>query len=307
MTDQSFYSDRLHGPQERTLDQLPDHTRRGLLGLLTNKVNSNWFAHTFPLQCPDGNGIAGTDEDALASNVSALVPDAEWPRWNANNARRDEVIFDLIEWAAQRIEQPEEFRWHNYYRHHELDFDRPKGLSTFRQEANQMLQRGRVMYHVAESGRVERLGTVEVQKIMEVLHPDTGDATLDRLLTEARTGYAAHQHPARRHALERLWDGFERLKTLELPGGDKKASVEALLNQIADSEWRAVINLEMVSMTKMGNEFDIRHYETRVKSIPPEAEDYLFARMGSLIVYLLGVSNRLKGVDEEVADDSFWA
>jgi hypothetical protein len=149
------------------------------------------------------------------------------------------------------------------------------------------------MYQLTSSGQIERLGTAEVQAVRRNLQPATDDAALDRLLTEARAGYAAHQPAARRHALERLWDAFERLKTLEGPQDDKKASSSALLQHVAGTEWRAVIEAEMRSLTDLGNKFDIRHYETRVKAVPPDSEDYLFARMGGLVVYLLGVSNRL--------------
>jgi hypothetical protein len=113
VTDRSFYSDRNHGPQERTLDELPGNTRRGLLSLLNNKISSNWFAHEFPEQCGDGNGIAGTDEYALADKLQALVPDATWPLMTNSDNTKDETVFDLIEWAAHCIEQPDELRWHD--------------------------------------------------------------------------------------------------------------------------------------------------------------------------------------------------
>jgi hypothetical protein len=89
------------------------------------------------------------------------------------------------------------------------------------------------------------------------------------------------------------------------PKDERNKGVEALLSQIIDPEWRVIIRSEMLVLTKLGNDFDIRHYETRVKSIPAEAEDYLFARMGSLIVYLLGASNRLKNVRKGADDDPF--
>ena len=91
------------------------------------------------------------------------------------------------------------------------------------------------MYNLTYEGHVLRLGTAEVRRVIDILHSDSGDRALDDLIDEARGLYASYRQEDRLRALERLWDAFERLKTVELPGGDKKQSVEALLLHI-DSE-----------------------------------------------------------------------
>lgn len=93
-------------------------------------------------------------------------------------------------------------------------------------------------------------------------------------------------------ALEKLWDAFERLKTVDV-FGNKKQSANALLDNIASAEFRTFTSTEMKSLTDLGNQFMIRHHETDKHQVPEDAQDYLFARMGSLIVFLLRVSNRL--------------
>lgn len=289
----TFFSDRLNDPPERDLDVLPVHTARGLVGVIETKVTGNWFARTFPESCPDGNGIAGTDTPALQRNLLALVPDAPWPVWDLDGSVTDEVIFDMLEYSAGRVELATDGQWHSFYRHSELNFDAKAGRTAFRDEVNQILQRGRVMYELAEDGQIHRLGTPEVQQVVQTLRPDTGDTALDKLITEARTKYASHRSEDRAVGLERLWDAFERLKTIDLPGGDKKRSIAVLLSHINEAGWRAVVSAEMEALTQIGNTFSIRHFETRTTPIPLGAADYLFGRMGSLMVHLLTVSSRL--------------
>jgi hypothetical protein len=96
----------------------------------------------------------------------------------------------------------------------------------------------------------------------------------------------------RETAIEKLWDAFERLKTLDDPS-DKKRSINALLGHIADPEWREVIETEMKSLTTLGNDFRIRHSEVSKHEVPRHALDYVAARMANLLVQLLGASSRL--------------
>ena len=70
MTDGLFFSERTHGVPEPTLDELPERTKTGLLGLVEDKLESNWFAHVFPQKCPDGDGIVGTNTRASVEAYS---------------------------------------------------------------------------------------------------------------------------------------------------------------------------------------------------------------------------------------------
>jgi hypothetical protein len=66
----------------------------------------------------------------------------------------------------------------------------------------------------------------------------------------------------RRESLEKLWDAWERLKTLE-PGKDKKASTTALLDKVSSEPmFRAYLEHEATRLTEIGNTFMIRHTES---------------------------------------------
>jgi hypothetical protein len=124
----------------------------------------------------------------------------------------------------------------------------------------------------------------------------TGDAKLDELLRDAATRFLSRNPQDRADALEKLWDAFERLKTLENPS-DKKASITALLAKAAGGGvlFHGHLEAECVDLTKIGNDFQIRHFEVNKQPLPAPIEtsvDYLFTRLLSLIAYLLRKTGR---------------
>lgn len=81
-------------------------------------------------------------------------------------------------------------------------------------------------------------------------------------------------------ATEKIWDAFERIKTF-YKKCDKKSSVEKLLDTVSknNAAYKAILEGEFASLTKLGNEFRIRHHETDKKDICcKEHYDYLFHR-----------------------------
>jgi hypothetical protein len=292
MTSQEFFTDRTNGPAARINDSLPEPTSRGLFELFKSKVDSHWFAERFPEQCEDGNGVVGTNFGGLWSNVRALVPELEEERWGSPPVQPDGAILDLMEYAAHRVSKPVSGEYHSFFRHHELTFDQSAGRKEFRDEVNQIFARGRTTYELSPKLQMERIGTQAVQQVIEQMTPASGDPDLDGLLMRAKELYMSRRQEDRTAALEKLWDGFERLKTVDVYG-NKKQSSNALLGHITSTEFRAFTSTEMKALTDLGNQFTIRHHETDKHPVPVEAQDYLFSRMGSLIVFLLKVSNRL--------------
>jgi hypothetical protein len=97
----------------------------------------------------------------------------------------------------------------------------------------------------------------------------------------------------RRESLEKLWDAWERLKTLE-PGRDKRESAGRLLNKAAaEPALRARLEQEACELTEIGNKFMIRHTETdKIRITESVHIDYLFHRMFAMIRLLLKASGR---------------
>lgn len=81
-------------------------------------------------------------------------------------------------------------------------------------------------------------------------------------------------------ATEKIWDAFERIKTF-YKQYDKKGSITKLIDIVSknNAEYREMVEDEFTSLTKLGNDFRIRHHETNKKDICcKEHYDYLFHR-----------------------------
>lgn len=122
----------------------------------------------------------------------------------------------------------------------------------------------------------------------------TGDVQTDDLLEYARSHFLSPKLDDRRDATEKLWDAFERMKTLE-PGASKKEQADALLDRAAapHSQMRAILAEEAKVLTTIGNTFRIRHSEVTQTPIErSEQLDWLFVRMFSFLRLLLLSSGR---------------
>jgi hypothetical protein len=115
------------------------------------------------------------------------------------------------------------------------------------------------------------------------------------MLETARRKFLDPNEVVRRDALEKLWDGWERLKTIE-SGPDKKAQVAALLDRVSSSagpNFRQILEAEATQLTKMGNSFQIRHSETTQERLrSSDHVDYMFHRLFALVRLVLRASGR---------------
>jgi hypothetical protein len=289
MISDELYSERQDGPTARNRDELPESTRKALVGLIGIRIKGNWFAHVFPENCDDGHGVAGTDTNALLLNMSGMLPEVESLAYTEDFS--DATIFDLLEYFAALIAKPIQLSHHDFMTHWELGFDEKAGRDEFLASVNRLLERGGTRYEMLPTMKVTHIGSPEAERVIAKLRPASGDTTLDELLVSARTKFSSRRRNDRAAALEKLWDGFERLKTLG--PGSKKQAIVTLLGQISEPEWRAEINDEMIALTRLGNKFHIRHFETDRAPVPDDAVDYLFTRLGALIVHLLAVTGGL--------------
>ncbi len=115
---------------------------------------------------------------------------------------------------------------------------------------------------------------------------DTTDEELNRLIEEAKERYLRLGDQT--VALEKLWDAFERIKTYF--GPNKKTSADQLVDRVSLDIEREVFEDEFKLLTKIGNDYRIRHHETDKMPIStPSQIGYLFFRMLSLISLCLEV------------------
>ena len=97
----------------------------------------------------------------------------------------------------------------------------------------------------------------------------------------------------RKEGLEKLWDAWERLKTIE-PGTDKKVMAQAILDKAAtEPVLRERLELEAKELNFIGNNLMIRHTEVGKPPVSVSSQvDYLFHRMFAMIRLLLKSSGR---------------
>ena len=114
--------------------------------------------------------------------------------------------------------------------------------------------------------------------------PESGDSTLDSMLREACRGFRDPAPVARKAAVERLWDAWERLKSIDA-SGNKSLSVQNLSQYAAHgTSFQSILESEARLLTEIGNDYHIRHFEQNRSAIASaELYDYLFHRMYALI------------------------
>ncbi|HZR84220.1 MAG TPA: hypothetical protein VFD92_24190 [Candidatus Binatia bacterium] len=125
---------------------------------------------------------------------------------------------------------------------------------------------------------------------LESLHDKTfttGDPELDGLLERALVHHLSPDPADSEDAVRELWDGWERLKTLV--AADKRAGIAVLLSRAApEPTIRAQLAEEARILTRIGNQFMIRHTETtQTKLEQPEHFRYLFRRLFAFMWLLL--------------------
>jgi hypothetical protein len=186
------------------------------------------------------------------------------------------------------MSRPEARSHHSYGRHdHIHSFDRAAGVSDYVAAINRLFRRCGHPYELQSNGHVQRLGPPVIRDVLSNIHFATGDSELDRLFSVAREKFNDPDPDIRAEALEKLWDAWERLKTIY--PGDKRASVTRLLDEaVKEANLRAKVEEEANALTQIGNNFMIRHTETgKTKIERSEHVDYLFHRLFALMWMIL--------------------
>ena len=76
-------------------------------------------------------------------------------------------------------------------------------------------------FELSKNGDIERYGAPILSELIKDAVFQTGDEELDELLETESDKFINRDPAIRREGLEKLWDAWERLKTLEVPGAKK--------------------------------------------------------------------------------------
>ena len=288
----TYFSEREKGELPREKEEIDYRIWAGVEALVDGRINYGSFGASYPTKCPDGEGITGSDGDAVWRAIYAEIPNLYHQQ--VGNPPRTMDILDMIEFCGRSIAMPIRKGYHDYFKHHHLDFNIEEGRNEFRADINRIFRCNGLAYELKEYGQIERLAPPVLREELVSAQFRTGDNDLDGLLETARRHFLHPDEATRREALKALWDAWERLKTLE--GQDKKAQITAILNRIADSsssKFRNALEQEAMELTRIGNAFQIRHSETNQERLTrSEHVDYLFHRLFALIHVILRTNDR---------------
>jgi len=314
MTSDAFYTDRTHDTAPRITQEISAEVWRGLVGVIRRRLGDGSLARAFPVQdCVDGPFlIVGASEAAFETALVTLIPalrlpiEQEVPSWASPRPKRildptnpppTPIALDVVDFVMRHVATPIRREAHDWSKHEHVFFDDDRsvqmGRRAFRDEVELIFQRNGVAFTVSDY-RVRRLGPPEARALLSEFAPRTGDALLDEMLRDAATKFLSKDEADRQTALEKLWDAFERLKTLE-PGGNKKASAGRMLDlALPQSRLRDEIEAEFHTLTKIGNTFHVRHFEHDKEPLPSSAAlDYLFFRLIAVIALVLRQTGRM--------------
>lgn len=288
-----YFSDREKGPKPRIKEEIIESTWGGIIAIINSRIADCSFGYRYPDACPDGRGPCGCDEHTFSLALKAEIPELSWPFY-PESVPHTLAVLDLLEFCHRAIGKPISVDFHPFFGHHHFKFDAEEGQAEFRTEINRILARNGLAYELGPDGLVSRLAPTVLREALMAATFHTGDVELDSLLETARKKFFDPDLEIRKESIEKLWDAWERLKTLEEPEKDKKASTKAILDKAApEPNFRQVIEQEAVELTRVGNVFRIRHSEvTKIPLETSEHVDYLFHRLFALIRLLLRTTGR---------------
>ena len=263
----------------------------------------NNLAWKYPEQCPDGHGCCGIDHEQFRMDLRYEIPSLY--RDNADciavptvhynifssNDEEDEydqfALLDLIEFFAANVRDVVVGSFHSYFGHHHLTCQNSRNVcAQFRDEINDIFRKTGLLYELNTDLQVERIvENSSLTPAVESAIAAVKEAGARELLQEAILLHRSPYPADIRDAVEKLWDAYERLKTYYTTM-NKAKSAEKIVNDMAAGQapYVTLFDTEFRALTKIGNDFRIRHHETdKVEITDVRYYDYFFNRCLSLI------------------------
>jgi len=172
-----YFSEREYGERPRTEEEIPHAVWGGIVALVEELVTRGAFGQSFPEECPDGQGIIGTNDRTLSLSIQAEIPGFSFPL-NADEIPDNLALFDFLEFCHYHVAEPIEGGYHSFYRHTHLSFT-SGGQERFRERINRIFRRNGLAYELREDGQVERLAPPVIQEALSGSIFKSGDSKLD--------------------------------------------------------------------------------------------------------------------------------
>ncbi len=293
-----YFSDKEKGKKEFKIEEISIDVWNGIVSVFEEYKTGNYFSYSFPKKCNDNESlIVGFDEELFNDRVKAEIPTISVPvqrkaeinkedfwKLEVNDEIDDNIdkysVLDFVEFLYKNFKTPIQKDYHDFFKHYHLEFeDNKQNKENFINDINQLFERNGIVFYLENNGEIKRKLPKEFINIIRDYK--TNDAKTNELIALAIEKIKSVKFEERRISLEKIWDAFERIKTY-YKEKNKKHSIEKLLDLVSeeDANIKEVLTKEAKELTNIGNEFQIRHFETNKKEIKNiELIDYLFYRM----------------------------
>ena len=294
-----YFSDKETGQKDRTSEDITISVWNGIVSIFEEFKGKNYFSENFSEKCHDNGRVCGFDNRIFESRVKSEIPDTEIPiiikvekntfSFNDNKSVTNIVnkytALDFIEFCFKNISEAIQDDYHDFFKHYHLNFKNSKKLKDeFRIKINQIFKRNGTVFDLNENGKINRLISKIFEPLINKIYK-TSDIRLNELVKLSQEKFILPKIEDRIYALEKIWDAFERMKTYYIEK-NKKQSINELIQLVsnANTDFEVLLSEECKSLTNIGNDYQIRHFETNKIEITDNKHlDYLYYRMISLI------------------------
>ena len=295
----NYFSDRELGPKPRVEPVISPVAWAGIVAVVNSLADRGAFGASFPERCPDGPPVCGNDIDSLKSALEAEIQGVTWPLQTQEEVHQGYLLprvpwapptmvaLDFIEFVWRNVAQPIAGKYHDFFQHHHLIFDVDAGRDAFKDDVNRIFARNGLAYEFAYNGQIRRVLPAVLDEALTRTYFQTGDRTLDLMLEESRIKFSDPAPLIRREALERLFDCWERIKSLA--DTDKVKSIKAILDTAASElAFRQVLETDARELTAIGNGHLLRHHEIKqTPVVDTDHVDYLYHRLFAMVELLI--------------------
>lgn len=300
----AYYSER-HGmrkQREKTYDVSIEVYNLILEIIDRYLINLAW---KFPERCPDNDSIiCGINLEKLHRDLRLEIPELFdnngfiVPKRHYNAFDGESIdkynqfsLLDYIEYIALNMKDYTIMSYHSFFSHNHYGFvEGDKSFNLFLEEIDQTFEKVSLLYKMNDKGQVERIVENEAMvKNVEQQISTISEKGLKDLLEEAITLYKDPNIVRIKDATEKVWDAFERLKTYYTTL-DKKTSASKVVTDAASGNVnvKKLLEDEFFVLTKIGNDYRIRHHETdKIEINDINHYEYFFNRCLSAIYLAL--------------------
>ena len=272
-------------------NSLPEEVYRRFVVAIEDKLK-DWeeiglFSEDFPVYCQDNrnlivNNCDNTRLDKIFYTETGITLD------HFKQSPSENGVIEIVKFLYRHSSEPAEKDYHGYFEHFHLSqFSSKRGKRRIEKDMNSILSSVGLNLQLSQ-GNILRKENEIFAEIVEMNHFETKDEQLDDLLNSSISYFKDPSVENRRVALIKIWGAWERLIS-RYGSGNKQEGVRKLIEDaVKEERFREVLSSDAGELQKIGNDFQIRHYDLKTTAITSVREiDYFYFRLYNLIDFLL--------------------